>query len=79
MHQGGSNQKYYMPTTMDMGIVNLRKWLDSLAGPIPWGAPATPDVWAKEYSRDEMLSRYDQHTKHCKHCSQVCLPADPRA
>ncbi len=72
LHQGGSSQKYYMPTTMDKGIVSLRKWLGSLAGPIPWGTSATPDIWAKEYPRDEILSRYNQHTQHCKHCSKVC-------
>lgn len=71
MHQGGSSQKYYMPTTMDKGIVSLRKWLGSLAGPIPWGTPATPDTWAKQYPRDEILSRYHQHTQHCKHCSKA--------
>lgn len=73
MHQGDSSQKYYMPTTMDKGIVSLRKWLGSLAGPIPWGSPATPDIWAKQYPRDEILSRYNQHTQHCKHCSKVCV------
>jgi hypothetical protein len=72
MHQGGSSQKYYMPTTMDKGIVSLRKWLGSLAGPIPWGTSATPDIWAKQYTRDDILSRYNQHTQHCKHCSKVC-------
>ena len=71
LHQGVGNQKYYMPTSMDKGITNLRQWLSHMAGPIPWPGHQSSEVWAKDYSRREMLDRYAQHTQHCKHCSKV--------
>lgn len=71
LHQEGSGHKYYMPTSMDTGINSLRKWLSALAGPIPWASQGEADVWTKEYTRSEMLDRYNQHTKHCKHCSKA--------
>ena len=63
--------KYYMPTTMDQGVVNLRRWLTRMAGPVPWGVQGTPEIWARDHSRRETLDRYNQHTKHCKHCLKV--------
>lgn len=71
LHQGAGNQKYYMPTSMDKGITNLRQWLSHMAGPIPWPGHQSSEVWAKDYSRREMLDRYAQHTQHCKHCSKA--------
>ena len=56
---------------MDKGIVSLRRWLGSLAGPIPWPFEAAADVWVRDYTRPEILDRYNQHTKNCKHCSKV--------
>ena len=70
-HQGAKGMKYYMPTTMDQGVVNLRQWLKKIAGPVPWGVQGIPDIWARDHSRRETLDRYNQHTKHCKHCSKV--------
>jgi len=46
--------------------------LAALPGLFPGGTSATPDIWAKQYTRDDILSRYNQHTQHCKHCSKVC-------
>ncbi|KAL3160408.1 hypothetical protein ABBQ32_010732 [Trebouxia sp. C0010 RCD-2024] len=70
-HQGPEVPKYYMPTSMDQGVSSLRHWLTNMAGPIPWGVEATPEIWSKDYTRHEMLDRYDQHTKHCKNCSKA--------
>ena len=71
MQQGAKDMKYYMPTSMDQGVVALKRWLTSVAGPVPWGVQGTPDIWARDHSRRETLDRYNQHTKHCKHCSKV--------
>ena len=60
-----------MPTSMDQGVATLRQWLTNKAGPIPWGVEDPDDVWSKDYTRHEMLDRYNQHTKHCKNCSKV--------
>lgn len=70
MQQGAKGMKYYTPTSMDLGVVALKRWLTSVAGPVPW-VQGTPDIRARDHSRRETLDRYNQHTKHCKHCSKV--------
>ena len=42
-----------------------------MAGPIPWPEGPRSHVQTPPQSRQQLLDRYNQHTKHCKHCSQV--------
>lgn len=71
----GGNQwgsSYFLPTRADLGVVLLRKWFQEKAG----GGPSYgPDVAATQalplLTRNQVLDRYEQHTKICPYCSKA--------
>lgn len=63
--------KYYMPTSMDLGVSVFWRWMSNMAGPVPWPDRGIPAIWSQQQSQEELLDRYNHHTKHCKQCSKV--------
>ena len=71
MHFEGMGPKYYMPTSMDLGVSVFWRWMSNMAGPVPWPDRGIPAIWSQQQSQEELLDRYNHHTKHCKQCSKV--------
>ena len=65
-------KKFHMPTSADALVVGFRGWIDKFTNSGPYGdsiGKGHYDVQREEYSKREVLDRYEQHTKHCKACS----------
>ena len=73
LQTGAMEKPYFLPTSMDIGVMAFRHWLADLAGPVRWPAGTTAQQQSQPQSRQQLLDRYNQHTKHCKNCSQVGL------
>ncbi|EFN58973.1 hypothetical protein CHLNCDRAFT_137587 [Chlorella variabilis] len=76
-------RSYFMPAAADRGVMLLHRWLDEYAGggpqyfPGPGAASSGMGAAAsKPLSRQEVLDRYEQHTKHCPSCRQVLAPLE---
>jgi phenylpropionate dioxygenase-like ring-hydroxylating dioxygenase large terminal subunit len=62
---------YYMPSSADLAVAALRRWLDgpgSALPVLPANAAALGLAPPPPLSRLEVFDRYEQHTKHCPHC-----------
>eukprot|EP00210_Caulerpa_lentillifera_P009413 g8974.t1 len=65
-----ANKEYYVPTSADLLVMAFRKWFETEGG---HGAAYGGDKLhsnGTELTRQEMLDRYEQHTKHCKICRE---------
>eukprot|EP00210_Caulerpa_lentillifera_P009416 g8977.t1 len=65
-----ANKEYYVPTSADLLIMAFRKWFETEGG---HGAAYGGDKLhsnGTELTRQQMLDRYEQHTKHCKLCRE---------
>lgn len=59
------HKEYYMPTTSDKSITLYKKWIKQVLPTIPYFRKIKEN---KELTRNEILNRYEQHTKHCTFC-----------
>ena len=66
VERGGSNnfsQAFYLPTKADAFVFEYREWInDYQADPFPG------QTFAPALSTEQLLNRYDSHTKHCHSC-----------
>jgi len=68
-----------MPGTSDTGVSTWYTWLKRFGRELPGMAHSVTDL-APLMSRQQVLDRYEQHTKHCSKCQKVrsgllgCLP-----
>ena len=63
---------YQMPTSADRLVIEFRKWFDRYCqGKLPWNEAEKKNI-LEQYNvnenRQEMLDRYNQHTKFCSSC-----------
>ena len=63
-----SNKNYYLPTESDKGIILFRKWIKKSLPNIPHFYKRNNKI---SLSRNDILNRYDQHTKNCIHCKKA--------
>jgi len=67
----GWKTAYQMPTSADRLVIEFRKWFDRYCGgKLPWNE-ANNNISASyiiNENRQEMLDRYNQHTKNCSSC-----------
>ena len=57
-------QACYLPTPADRYVLEYRRWVsDFKADPFPGQS------LAREWSKDDLLDRYNSHTKHCGSCT----------
>ncbi len=59
------HREYYLPTTSDKSIILYKKWIKQVLPTIPYFRKIKEN---KELTRNEILNRYEQHTKHCTFC-----------
>eukprot|EP01025_Chloroclados_australasicus_P020201 TRINITY_DN2126_c0_g1_i4.p1 TRINITY_DN2126_c0_g1~~TRINITY_DN2126_c0_g1_i4.p1 ORF type:complete len:527 (+),score=25.04 TRINITY_DN2126_c0_g1_i4:114-1694(+) len=59
---------FYMPTTSDVAVVELHKWLNKMAGGGPSFAQGSV---ARQLTQEDMIDTYSQHTRLCKFCSNA--------
>jgi len=63
---------YQMPTSADRLVIEFRKWFDRYCqGKLPWHQLELNQIAAQyniNENRQEILDRYNQHTKHCSSC-----------
>eukprot|EP00854_Cymbomonas_tetramitiformis_P016201 gene16201-19226_t len=59
---------YYCPSLADSMVIAMRKWYDEhgMDGQPLWHGPA--GVPRRPVAQEEVLDRYNQHTKHCAVC-----------
>ena len=62
-----NNKEYYTPTSSDKSVRLYQKWIKKALPNIPF----QQDFEDNLLSREQVLNRYEQHTKHCTHCSNV--------
>lgn len=63
-------QDFYMPGTSDTGVTTWFTWLKRFGRELPVMARSVTDL-PPLMSREQVLDRYEQHTKHCTKCQQV--------
>ncbi|MBU7585518.1 MAG: Rieske 2Fe-2S domain-containing protein [Nostoc sp. TH1S01] len=67
---------YQLPTSADRLIIEFRSWFDRYChGQLPWsevGIDVSP-VRNINHHRQQILDRYNQHTKHCHSCKEALL------
>lgn len=70
--RGGQwRQMYYMPSSVDVPVITLRRWLEEYGREMPGACmPALKDIPC-QLDKRVVLDRYEQHTKNC----QVCMKA----
>lgn len=59
---------YITPTKSDKAVLLYRKWASKYLQNIPYFHRRTE---SRELQRNEILDRYNQHTKYCKHCKRI--------
>ena len=63
---------------MRRAVAAFRVWLHEKAGgDVGWAKGATSADLPPKLSRDQLLSRWDRHTKDCASCKQVTLSTSP--
>lgn len=62
--------EYFMPTSMDRAVTLFRQWWDMAGAHVPWADGAQPGMSSKP-SREEMLDRWNSHTKFCPTCQKA--------
>ena len=55
-------------------VIIFRQWWEKAGAHIPWAQGAEPGMSSKP-SREEMLDRWNTHTKFCPTCQKVTLMA----
>lgn len=60
---------FYMPTSLDLGVSELHRWLAKFGGSYPWGPGALDPESLATGPRSEKLNRMESHTKNCASCS----------
>eukprot|EP00210_Caulerpa_lentillifera_P001874 g1803.t1 len=61
---------YYFPTSADLLVLAFRKWFETEGGHGAAYGGNKLNSNERELTRQEMLDRYEQHTKHCKLCRE---------
>lgn len=68
---------YYLPSQSDRAVAAFRVWLHEKAGgDVGWAKGATSAQLPPKLSRDQLLSRWDRHTKDCASCKQAMATVD---
>ena len=63
-----NSSAYITPTKSDKAVLLYRKWASKYLQTIPFFHHRTE---SKELTRNEILDRYNQHTKYCVHCKRI--------
>jgi pheophorbide a oxygenase len=64
--------RYFMPTASDAGVREFQRWMHREAGGRPaYGPAAAQEPRLLELDRNQILDRYDQHTRLCPYCRPV--------
>ncbi|MBW4623920.1 MAG: Rieske 2Fe-2S domain-containing protein [Cyanosarcina radialis HA8281-LM2] len=67
---------YELPTSADRFVIEFRKWFDRYCGgQLPWNEVGLSDRLTRTINdnRQQILDRYQQHTRHCSSCRSVLL------
>ena len=70
--QGGSanySRSCVLPTSSDRYVLALHQWINRYGG-VPFPGQSLPP---QETSLEQLLDRYDSHTRHCRSCSAALL------
>ena len=70
-----NTKKYYMPAQSDRSIKVYRRWIKKALPNIPYFYKHNFKN-GQELTREEVLDRYNQHTRDCKHCMQALKNAN---
>eukprot|EP00210_Caulerpa_lentillifera_P001674 g1609.t1 len=70
-YQFSAKKNYFVPTDADTLVMKFRKWFESTGqcGAVFGGDKAMGIE--TELTKEQVLDRYEQHTKHCKTCMQA--------
>jgi hypothetical protein len=70
--EGADNwqQSFYMPGKFDTGVATWYTWLNRFGQELPVMAHSITDL-PPLMSRQQVLDRFEQHTKHCTKCQKV--------
>ncbi|GMH39522.1 hypothetical protein BSKO_07420 [Bryopsis sp. KO-2023] len=63
----GGSESFFMATSADSAVRSFRKWFDTVG----MGGPPFPGgqrMDGGELQKEELLDRFEQHTKECKEC-----------
>lgn len=63
-----AREKYYVPTPADLLVMHVRRWFETEGQHGAAYGGTVLESKRAEVTREEMLDRYEQHTKHCKAC-----------
>lgn len=67
---------YKLPTSADRFAIEFRKWFDRYCGgQLPWSEVGLNDrsTWMSDDRREQILDRYQQHTRYCSSCRSALL------
>jgi len=70
--QGGSanySRSCVLPTSSDRYVLALHQWINRYGG-VPFPGQSLPP---QETSLEQLLDRYDSHTRHCRSCSAALM------
>jgi len=70
--KGRWQQEYYMPANADTGVVAWRQWFQRFGQQEPTSQLPAPPL----LPREQVLDRFNQHTKHCVHCTSALTAID---
>ena len=59
---------YFTPSQSDKAVILYKKWISKHLPTIPFFKTQSE---SKELTREEVLDKYNQHTKHCIHCKRM--------
>lgn len=65
-----AQERYYVPTPADLLVMDFRRWFENEGGHGEAYGGNEQLAIGSELTREEMLDRYEQHTKHCKVCRE---------
>ncbi|GFR49784.1 hypothetical protein Agub_g11723 [Astrephomene gubernaculifera] len=63
--------KYYMPTSVDSGVVAWRQWLSTYGGGDVSYAPGTPPLSPRESDPAKLFDTWNTHTRQCAICMRA--------
>eukprot|EP00210_Caulerpa_lentillifera_P001789 g1719.t1 len=66
-----SSRDFYTPTNADLLITAVRKWFENEGDHGAAYGGNKPIDQNEQLSREQVLNRYESHTKHCKLCSSA--------
>jgi hypothetical protein len=67
---------YKLPTSADRFVIEFRKWFDRYCGGrLPWSEVGIDErlIEITDARREQILDRYQQHTRHCSSCRSALL------